>query len=39
MGVLEYIFRRGRTEVIQHSVACTPEIIAQQDSEVREIGE
>lgn len=27
MGVLEYIFRRGRTEVIQHSVACTPEIV------------
>lgn len=27
MGLLEYIFRRGRTEVIQHSVACTPEIV------------
>lgn len=27
MGVLEYIFRRGRTEVIQHSVACASEIV------------
>ena len=27
MGVLVYIFSRGRTEVIQHSVACTPEIV------------
>lgn len=27
MSVLEYIFRRGRTEVIKHSVVSTPEIV------------
>lgn len=27
MSVLEYIFRRGRTEVIKHSVVSTPDIV------------